>query len=498
MTCKTQNQNITNQESKSLFNQRKDGHIMKLKKIMAGFLAVAATLSIAGCNNGGEQTTTTTASASAADNGAEETTAAPEADNNTSGEKLTLKVLTHRTDRLEDGTLDAMTDAFEEKYNCEVKYQGFTNYSTDVPTMMSTKDYGDVLMIPDTVKLMDLSNFFEPLGSFDALKEKYNWADKKMYDGTVYGIAHLGTVAGGLCYNKKVWADAGVTTLPKTPEEFLADLQLIADNTDAIPYYTNYADASWTLTQWPSLVISASGSSTYETDILTSKRDLFVEGDAYYDVYKLMFDVFRNPALHEEDPMTTDWEGCKAAINEGKIATMVMGSWAVSQFKEAGPNPDDIGYMPAPFSKDGKQYAESTADYCLGVNVNSSEEIKELGKKYITWFVEESGFAQKEGSLSALKGAAMPDYLTDFADVEMFLTETPPEGLVGVWDAINNESEVGTWQGDAANFKIQIAEAAFAGESEDTFKAILADANAKWNAARDANADFAAYEAAQQ
>ncbi len=498
MTCKTQNQNITNQESKSLFNQRKDGHIMKLKKIMAGFLAVAATLSIAGCNNGGEQTTTTTTSASAADNGGEETTAAPETNNNTSGEKLTLKVLTHRTDRLEDGTLDAMTDAFEEKYNCEVKYQGFTNYSTDVPTMMSTKDYGDVLMIPDTVKLMDLSNFFEPLGSFDDLKEKYNWADKKMYDGTVYGIAHLGTVAGGLCYNKKVWADAGVTTLPKTPDEFLADLQLIADNTEAIPYYTNYADASWTLTQWPSLVISASGSPTYETDILTSKRDLFVEGDAYYDVYKLMFDVFRNPALHEEDPMTTDWEGCKAAINEGKIATMVMGSWAVSQFKEAGPNPDDIGYMPAPFSKDGKQYAESTADYCLGVNVNSSDEVKELGKKYITWFVEESGFAQKEGSLSALKGAAMPDYLTDFADVEMFLTETPPEGLVGVWDAINNESEVGTWQGDAANFKIQIAEAAFAGESEDTFKAILADANAKWNAARDANADFAAYEVAQQ
>ena len=152
---------------------------MKLKKIMAGFLAVAATLSIAGCNKSGEQTTTTTTAAPAAGNSAEETTAAPEADNNTSGEKLTLKVLTHRTDRLEDGTLDEMTDAFEEKYNCEVKYQGFTNYSTDVPTMMSTKDYGDVLMIPDTVKLMDLSNFFEPLGSFDALKEKYKDSDRQ-------------------------------------------------------------------------------------------------------------------------------------------------------------------------------------------------------------------------------------------------------------------------------------------------------------------------------
>ena len=87
----------------------------------------------------------------------------------------------------------------------------------------------------------------------------------------------------------------------------------------------------------------------------------------------------------------------------------------------------------------------------------------------------------------------MPDYLTDFADCEFFVTDTAPEGLVGVWDAINNDSEVGTWQGDAANFKIQIAEAAFAGEGEDKFEAILADANSKWNTTRDANADFQAY-----
>lgn len=192
----------------------------------------------------------------------------------------------------------------------------------------------------------------------------------------------------------------------------------------------------------------------------------------------MMFDVFSDPTLHEEDPMTTDWEGCKAAINEGKIATMVMGSWAVSQFKEAGDHPDDIGYMPAPFSKDGKQYAESAPDYCMGVNKNRSDDIKALGKKYITWFVGESGFAQKEGSICALKGSALPDYLTDFADCELFITEAAPEGLVGVWDAINNDSEVGTWQGDADNFKIKMAEAAFAGQGEDAFKQIVSDTNA--------------------
>lgn len=472
---------------------------MKLRKLMAGFLAASTMLSLAACSSGNTESSSTASNSSntgSSDANTSTDNSTATSTDSSSGDKLTLTVLTHRTDRKDDGTLAEMTKSFEEANNCTVVYQAFTDYSTDVPTMMNTTEYGDVLMIPDTVKLEDLSNFFEPLGTYDEMNQKYMWADKKMYDNTVYGIAHLGTIAGGICYNKRIWKEAGITELPKTPEDFVADLKLIADNTDAIPYYTNFANADWTLVQWASLVNSASGSKTYETDILTSQRDLFVPGDAYYEVYKLMFDVFKDPALHEEDPSTSDWEGCKKAINDGKIATMVMGSWAVSQFKEAGENADDIGYMPAPFSVNGKQYAESTADYCLGINKNRSAEIKELGKKYITWFVEESGFAQKEGSVCALRGSEMPDYLTDFADCEFFVTETAPEGLVGVWDAINNDSEVGTWQGDAANFKIQIAEAAFAGKGDDAFEAILADANAKWNATRDANADFQAYLAA--
>ena len=344
---------------------------MKFRKIMASILAASTVLSLAACSNsnGGSST-----ASSGADQSNTSSDAGSNTDNNnsdsTTTDGLTLKVLTHRTDRIEDGSLAEMTKAFEDANNCKVEYQGFTDYANDVSTMMNTTDYGDVLMIPDTVKVKDLGNFFEPLGSLAEMSEKYYWADKKMCDGQVYGIAHLGTIAGGICYNKRIWKEAGIEKLPTTPQEFVEDLKLIRDNTDAIPYYTNYADASWTLVQWASLVNSASGSSTYENDILTSKRDLFVEGDAYYEVYKMMFDVFSDPTLHEEDPMTTDWEGCKPAINSGKIATMVMGSWAVSQFKEAGENPDDIGYMPAPFSTNGKQYAESAPDYCMGVNKN--------------------------------------------------------------------------------------------------------------------------------
>ncbi|MDR0784705.1 MAG: ABC transporter substrate-binding protein [Treponema sp.] len=409
---------------------------------------------------------------------------------------LTLTVLTHRTDRLAnggDGSLEAMTKAFEAANNCRVAYQGYTDYASDVATMMNTKDYGDVLMIVDSVKIADLGVFFEPLGTFEELNEKYLWADVKMYQGAVYGLAHMGTVSGGVCYNKKVWADAGIAKLPSTPEEFLADLQQIKNNIpNVIPYYTNY-NSRWTQVQWASLVVSASGNPNYENEILINKKPIFEKGGAYYNVWKLLFDVYRNPALHEPDPMTDDWEGCKAAINDGRIATMVMGSWAVSQFKEAGPNPQDIGYMPAPFSVNGKQYAQSTSDYCMGVNKNSSAALKELGKKYITWFIEESGFAQKEGGLSALRGSPTPDYLEAFANAELFIAQSAPEPLVGVWDDIAKVSEVNPWGDESGNFKFQIGDAAFAGRDESVFDSIVNAQNEKWAKARDANAALAAY-----
>ncbi len=475
---------------------------MKMKKILSAAVTSALLLSIAGCGTSAPASTTaanteapkaddtTTTAAEAAATEAAATEAAPATD---SGEKLTLKVLTCRTDRVQDGHLDEITKAFEDANNCDVVYQGYTDYVSDVSTMMNTTDYGDVLFIPDTVKLSDLSNFFEPLGSYDEYKDKYNWADAKMYDNTVYGIAHRGNVSGGICYNKKVWADAGVTTLPTTPEEFIEDLKLIRDNTDAIPYYTNFAAADWTLVQWAALVLSASGSPSYENDLLINKEDIFTPGGAYYNVYKLMYDVFSDPTLIEEDPATTDWEGCKPAINNGLIGTMVMGSWAVSQFAEAGDHPEDIGYMPAPFSVNGKQYAQSAPDYCFGINKNSSDAVKELGKKYITWYIEESGDAEAEGSIGTLKGSKMPDYLEAFQNCELFVAEPAPDGLVGVFDAINTDSQVGTWAGDAANFKIQIAEAAISGKDFSAVEAIYADNNQRWAETRDANAELAAY-----
>ena len=63
------------------------------------------------------------------------------------------------------------------------------------------------------------------------MSELVNFADQWKADGLCYGVGYMGN-AQGILYNKAVFEKAGITELPKTPDEFIADLQLIKDNTE--------------------------------------------------------------------------------------------------------------------------------------------------------------------------------------------------------------------------------------------------------------------------
>ena len=459
---------------------------MKIKKTLAAAAAILMLGSLmTACGTTTDDSGDSESTATAANDNADTTDVSGEANTSVSG---TIKVLHHRTDRDQDGTMAKLTEDFNAIYpDVKVEYQSFTDYANDIATMMQSDNYGDVLMTPQAIKQADYPNFFEPLGSTEELSKEYYWTENYSTNGQVYGLATGGT-ASGILYNKKVWADAGITELPTTPDEFLSCLKQIADNTDAIPYYTNYA-AGWTISQWQSLVVGASGNPNYNNELLSEKKDLFSDGSPYDAVYGTLFRIYSDPALHEEDPSTTDWEGCKPAMAQGKIGTMVMGSWAISQFQEAavnaGEDPSNIGYMPFPNSIDGKIYSVSSNDYTMSVNKNSAN--KDAAIAYTFWFCTDSGYAQNEGMISALKSAEMPETLSSFADlgVELFVETPATEDLVGKFDEIAKDSEVDPWGDASTNFKNRMAEAAFKGEGEEAYKAICDDVNAKWAASRD-------------
>ena len=282
-----------------------------------------------------------------------------------------LKFLTHKTDVV-DTTFKGYIEEFQKLYpNINIEYEGITDYANDITTRLTTGDWGDICMVPTNVDKDELENYFTKLGDKGALAENYeeNMLNNFAYQDAVYGVPSMANVQG-VIYNKAVFEEAGITELPKTPDEFLDALEAIKEKTDAIPLYTNFA-AGWTMTAWDAYIDGgATGDPDFVNTGLTKGKDPFADrgdGTGPFAVYNTLYEAVKR-GLTEDDPTTTDWEGSKGRLNNGEIGCMALGSWSVIQIQQAGSNSDDIGYMTFPITVDGKQYAAAGPDYNYGIN----------------------------------------------------------------------------------------------------------------------------------
>ena len=473
---------------------------MKQKRLLALLTAMTMTASLMGCSgastegSGADDTTGSTTAdtaGSSTDTGSDAT-----ASGDGSGLSYTslnlddytdltasIKFLHHKTDRQEDGTMDSMIAAFNEKFpNITVTTEAVTDYAEDALLRLSTGDWGDIMFIP-AVDKTDLSTYFMPLDTLDNLSQELNFVDAWEFGGNCYGIPYMAN-AQGVLYNKSVFEAAGISDLPTTPDELIADLQLIKDNTDAIPLYTNYA-AGWTMGAWDAYVgIVSNGDNTYMNQKLVHTAEPFTnpgDGTGAYSVYKILYDAVEQ-GLIEDDYTTTDWEGCKGMLNRGEIGVMVLGSWAYAQMQEAGDKPEDVGYMPFPITVNGTQYVSAGGDYNYGINANSSDENKLASLVFVKWMVEESNWCYNEGGYTVVRGGENPEMYAAFDGCEVLSDQPALSGEETFLNDMNVESELSINAG--GNDKVQrIVEAAATGS--ESFDDIMADWNQKWQDAQE-------------
>ena len=477
---------------------------MKLKKVLAVVLATAMTLSLAACGGAESAAPAEPAAAeevkeevaeepAAAEEAAEEATeAATEGVPTYSQIKLgedytdltaTIKFLHCRTDREEDGTYKALWAKFNEMYpNITIESEGVTDFAEDSLLRLTTGDWGDIMFIP-AVDKADLPTYFYPIDTVENMKKEINFAEMWTVGDQSYGVPCLAN-AQGIVYNKRIFEEAGITALPTTPDEYIADLQMIKDNTDAIPLYTNYA-AGWTMGAWDAYLGCVSdGDDTYFNQKFVHTANPFEDkgdGTGAYNLYKILFDATEK-GLIEDDYTTTDWEGCKGMINRGEIASMVLGSWAFVQMQQGDSHPEDIGYMPFPMTVNGTQYVLAGGDYNYGINVNASDENKTASLIFIKWMTEVSNWCYDEGGYTVAIDGQNPDMYSAFEGCELLSDVPALPGEESFLNDMNAESELSFNAG--GNDKVQrIVEAAATGS--ESFDDIMADWTKAWNDAQE-------------
>lgn len=391
---------------------------------------------------------------------------------------VVITVLTDKTQLVDTKFAEYKAKFEAEQEKVEIQFEAILNYEEEVAKRLKSGNYGDVLLIPDSVANEELVQYFEPFGTVEELSESYKdvFLQERTVDGMVYGLPRYANVQG-IAYNEVVLANAGVIELPKTPGEFLSVLKKI-ENTqpEVIPYYTGYGNGEW-LWKWQTHAWgSVSGNPNYRNNEMIKEEEPFAEGTPNYVVHKLLYDIVKN-GFCETYVEGENWKPIYRMLNRGDIGCMVLGSEYLHDLQVAGVNPDDISFMPFPYMIEDKQYASVELDYCYAVNKNSAN--KEVAKAWVEYMLKDSGFAKSEGAISIKKKGTLPDVLANFEGIELVVNQTATVENVGKYDELNALSCIYLDRDTEKNRLILSA----LGESNESFEDIMNDWNLRWKAA---------------
>lgn len=349
-----------------------------------------------------------------------------------------ITVVTDRTDA--DEFFAQVEENFKKKYPdvVDIKWESSTDYDTHITTRMNTKEYGDVLFIPFSLNAtpQEYSNYFVPLGKVEDLEKEYMDVTEADYDSVAYGLpSRLNSL--GVIYNKKVLKEAGIETMPTTMEEMEVALKKIKDNTDAIPYYTNY---NTILGIWGGALTSFGGEQ-YRSETLKAGT-AFKEGQPMREIMDFIYYVSSN-GLIEKDPITGDIAKSLQMLADGKVAMIVSGSQDVPTIENMNSDKDNIAIAPFPVKLNGENTIAYGADSVVGINKNSKN--IETAKAFLDFFISsESGYAAESNGISPKKSDFTDGQKKIFEENKVILTvptEKPEDDKL--YSDIANEVGVG-------------------------------------------------------
>lgn len=433
-----------------------------MKKGLVAALVLALTVSILAACGGNNSNQANNASPSG------EASSRPSASSGAAELGGKLKVLTHRTDLVNDGTMDKYEAEFKKKYpNAELEFEGLTNYATDIQVRITTGEAGDVLMIPPGMAVSEYGKYFEPLP--DSMFENVYFADNTLYEGKRYGIT-TGVNTQGIVYNKKAFEAAGIDKVPATLDELYAAAEKLKA-ADIIPLYMNFG-AQWPMGNWAdNSAWYVAGDPQFVSKLVAEEAPFKV--DNAWGTLANIARTFVQKGWVEKDLYTNNWEMSKGEMAAGKAGMYFLGNWVIPQIIGAGAASEDIGFFPLPYDNSGKYNAPLGSDYIVGVSKES--ENKELAMAWVEFFVKESGYVEDSGfmPIDKTKESSIPQ-LAEFQSFNPTFIES--EATDPKFNEIANKAQIGIGVGDFVQEYIVA----------DDLQAAFDQLNAKWKEAKTA------------
>lgn len=274
-----------------------------------------------------------------------------------------------------------------EKANPGVKIQ--------IDTVGGGSDYGAALMAkfnsgdkPDIFNnggFSDLDKWIEHLEDLSDqpwVKDMVTVAKEPMTkDGKLYGQP-LNLEGYGFLYNKDLFAQAGITELPKTLSQLDAAAQKLQAK-GVTPFVNGYGEW-WVLgNHFVNLPFAYQQDPNAFIDSL-NKGTGKIQGNATFDNWVKLFDL--QLKYGNKNPLQTDYKTQVTEFATGKAAMTQQGNWTQLQITQTNPN-IKVGFLPMPISEDAAANDKLPVGVPNNWVINKNSPNKEEAKKFLNWMV---------------------------------------------------------------------------------------------------------------
>ena len=261
-------------------------------------------------------------------------------------EKITLKIVTNRTD-LVDTKLQDMAKEYENlNPNIEVVIEGVKQPDKVLKMRAAAGESGDITIVPIDANKKSLASFYEPIDDLG-----FNYKNLIGYslglgnDNRLHAV-NSGVGYAGIVYNKNSFKAAGIDKIPTTLGEFYETCEKLK-TAGIIPFAINLSD------EWPlqiysdnfELPMETSNNINYSNDLVN--KDLFDDDGGLYYSAKFLRSM-KEKGYTEANFDESNWSSFKMKHAKGEIAMTFLESWYPEQLLELGAKKEDIGMFPFP------------------------------------------------------------------------------------------------------------------------------------------------------
>jgi ABC-type glycerol-3-phosphate transport system substrate-binding protein len=274
---------------------------------------------------------------------------------------------------------------------------------------LASNDGPDVILFNDTSIPLNsqFPDFLLPLDDM-GYNGKVYFEENNTFDGKVYGLSEGGYVAG-IVYNKKTFADAGITAPPTKLDELMGAFETLKSK-GITPIALNFK-TQWPLSYWNTNKIHEAGGDVQYREKWLETDTPFTTDSPFGKVNTLLRDIVAK-GYAEKDLVNGDWEPSRTDVATGKTAMFYLGNFAVPIVAEFGAKPEDVGFIPFPVDNSGKGATSMNMDRAYGVNKNTKH--PETAKAFIKFMLEDSGYNDIAGMIPTVKD--LPSGIPQFAE----------------------------------------------------------------------------------